>query len=90
MQERLLTIYQPVNCMQPSTDRNILSKGIRRLLLSLPFFIAGPVLIYIGSGSDHPVIFLMPGIAFAGLAIFLGFSGINTILDSMFKTTKKR
>ena len=76
--------------LQPSTDREVLSKGVRRLLLSLPFFIAGPILIYVGAGSEHPIIFLMPGVAFAILAVVFGFQGINTILDAMFKTHKTR
>ncbi|WP_124980808.1 DUF6095 family protein [Nonlabens xiamenensis] len=75
---------------QASTDRETLTKGIKRMMLSLPFFIAGPVLIYIGAGSDHPIIFLMPGIAFSIFAVVLAFNGINTILDSMFKTDKTR
>jgi hypothetical protein len=75
---------------QPSTDRNILSKGVKRLLLSLPFFIAGPILIYIGAGHEAPIIFLMPGIAFAILALVFMYQGINLILDSMFKTKKSR
>ncbi|AZQ44677.1 DUF6095 family protein [Nonlabens ponticola] len=75
---------------QASTDREILGKGVKRLLLALPFFILGPTLIFIGAGSEHPIIFLMPGIAFAILAVYFMFSGINTILDSMFKTKKTR
>lgn len=75
---------------QPSTDKEVLSKGFRRVLIALPFFFSGPVLIYIGAGSEHPVIFLIPGIAFCILAIFLLFSGLMTIMDSMFKSTKKR
>lgn len=75
---------------QPSTDKEVLQKGITRLMIAIPFIFLGPVLIYIGAGSDHPIIFLMPGIAFCILAIFLMFSGINTILDSMFKSDKKR
>jgi len=75
---------------QPSTDRDVLGKGVKKLLLSLPFFIAGPILIYLGAGSDHPIIFLMPGIAFAILAVVFMFKGIQTILDSMFKTSKTR
>ncbi len=75
---------------QPSTDREVLSKGVRRLLLSIPFFILGPILIYLGAGSDHPIIFLMPGIAFAILAVVFMYQGIQTILDSMFKTNKTR
>ncbi|WP_041497220.1 DUF6095 family protein [Nonlabens marinus] len=75
---------------QPSTDRDVLSKGIKKLMLSIPFFVLGPVLIYIGAGSDHPIIFLMPGIAFAILAIVFMYNGIQIILDSMFKTNKTR
>ncbi len=75
---------------QPSTDREVLSKGIRRLLLSIPFFILGPILIYLGAGSDHPIIFLMPGIAFAILAVVFMYQGIQTVLDSMFKSNKTR
>ncbi len=75
---------------QPSTDREVLGKGIKKLMLSIPFFVLGPVLIYLGAGSDHPIIFLMPGIAFAILAIVFMFQGIQTILDSMFKTNKTR
>ncbi len=75
---------------QPSTDRDVLSKGIKRLMLAIPFFIAGPILIYIGAGSDHPIIFLLPGIAFAILAVVFMYQGIQTILDSMFKTNKTR
>ncbi|BAO56715.1 hypothetical protein NMS_2706 [Nonlabens marinus S1-08] len=59
-------------------------------MLSIPFFVLGPVLIYIGAGSDHPIIFLMPGIAFAILAIVFMYNGIQIILDSMFKTNKTR
>ncbi len=75
---------------QKSTDRNVLVKGIQRLALSVIFLFAGPILIYIGAGSDHPIIFLMPGIAFAILAVVFIFQGINLILDSMFKSNKTR
>ena len=75
---------------QPSTDRDVLSKGVKRLMMAIPFFFLGPILIYIGAGSEHPIIFLMPGIAFAILAIVFMYQGIQTILDSMFKTNKTR
>ena len=75
---------------QPSTDKEILGKGLKRLALSVLFIFTGPILIYLGAGSDHPIIFLMPGIAFSLLAIFLIFSGIMTVLDAMFKTKKSR
>ncbi|AGC78650.1 hypothetical protein LX97_02589 [Nonlabens dokdonensis] len=75
---------------QKSTDRDVLVKGIQRLAISVLFLFAGPILIYIGAGSDHPIIFLMPGIAFAILAVVFIFQGINLILDSMFKSNKTR
>lgn len=75
---------------QKSTNRDVLVKGIQRLALSVLFLFAGPILIYIGAGSDHPIIFLMPGIAFAILAVVFIFQGINLILDSMFKSNKTR
>lgn len=75
---------------QKSTDREVLVKGIRRLALSVLFIFAGPILIYIGAGSEHPIIFLMPGIVFAILAVVFIFQGINLILDSMFKSNKTR
>lgn len=75
---------------QPSTDKEVLGKGIKKLMIAIPFIFAGPIFIYIGAGSDHPIVFLMPGIAFCILAVLFIFQGINTILDSMFKTDKKR
>ena len=75
---------------QQSTDKEVLVKGIRRMALSVVFIFAGPILIYIGAGSDHPIIFLMPGLAFSALAIVFIFQGLKLILDSMFKSTKTR
>jgi hypothetical protein len=75
---------------QKSTDRDVLVKGIQRLAMSVLFAFSGPILIYIGAGSEHPIIFLMPGIAFAVLAVVFIFQGINLILDSMFKSNKTR
>jgi hypothetical protein len=75
---------------QPSTDREVLVKGIKRLALSVLFIFAGPILIYIGAGSEHPIIFLIPGIVFAILAVVFIFQGIHLILDAMFKSNKTR
>ena len=75
---------------QPSTDREVLSKGVQRLAMAVPFFVLGPVLIYLGAGSDHPIIFLMPGFAFAILAVVFMYQGLQKIMDSMFKTNKTR
>jgi len=75
---------------QPSTDREILRKGLVRLGLCVPLMFLGPILISLGFRSEHPVVFLFPGIAFALLALYLMFRGIMLILDAMFKTDQKR
>jgi hypothetical protein len=75
---------------QQSTDREVLLKGIKKLALSVLFIFAGPILIYMGAGSEHPIIFLMPGIVFSILAVVFIFQGINLILDAMFKSNKTR
>lgn len=75
---------------QPSTDKDMLRKGVTRLMLCLPFMFAGPILIYIAAGSERPVFTLIPGIAFCVLAVLFLYQGINGILDSMFKSDKKR
>lgn len=75
---------------QQSTDREVLVKGIRRMALSVLFIFSGPILIYIGAGSEHPIIFLLPGFVFFVLAIVFMFQGLKLILDSMFKSNKTR
>lgn len=75
---------------QPSTDREILRKGIINMGICLPMMFLGPILIYIGAGHDHPVVFLFPGIVFSGVGVFLMFRGIILIVDSMFKSDKHR
>lgn len=73
------------------TDKDILIKGIQLMGGSLFCMFLGPTLIYISQTklkSPIDTIVLILAILICGLAIFLAFKGINTILDSMFK--KKR
>jgi len=70
------------------TDRNTLVKGLKTMGISLGCMFLGPTLVYIAlTNKEKPLYIpiLMLAIIICGLAIFLAFKGINTILDSMFK-----
>jgi len=76
-----------------STDRDILFKGLKQLLIALALMFTGPFLLHtVLSNKERPFyyILLIIGIAICCLAIFYGFKGINTILNSMFKSNKTR
>ncbi len=69
------------------TDRKILQKGILYLSMALPLFFLGPVVIHSSfKNEEHP--FFIPvlgmGIIASLAAIFLMFSGIRKIMNSMF------
>ncbi|WP_458626180.1 DUF6095 family protein [Winogradskyella sp. PC D3.3] len=74
-----------------STDKDILAKGLKRLLLSLAFMFTGPTLLHLAlDNSEKPLYIPLLIIAFIlciGAIVFL-FLGINTILDSIFKKKK--
>lgn len=70
------------------TNKEVLYKGLNTMGLSLVCMFTGPTLVYIALGDKdnslyYPILIL--GFLICGLAIFFGFKGIKTILDSMFK-----
>ncbi|GAA3574942.1 DUF6095 family protein [Snuella lapsa] len=70
------------------TDKETLAKGLKTMGITLVLMFAGPTLLYIVlNNKDKPfhIPLLIISIAICGLAIYFGFRGINTILDSMFK-----
>ncbi|MBJ6368983.1 DUF6095 family protein [Snuella sedimenti] len=70
------------------TDKDILAKGLKTMGVTLVLMFTGPTLLYIVlSNKDKPfhIPLLIISIIICGLAVYLGFKGINTILDSMFK-----
>lgn len=70
------------------TNKDVLAKGLKLMGASLACMFAGPTLYYISQTKlKTPIDTIVLGIAIiiCGLAIFLAFKGINTILDSMFK-----
>ncbi|GAA3620899.1 DUF6095 family protein [Flavivirga jejuensis] len=70
------------------TNRDVLAKGLKIMGASLGTMFLGPLLIHIAfSNQEKPLYIpiLIVAILICGLAIYLAFKGINTILDSMFK-----
>jgi len=70
------------------TNKKILTKGIQYLSGALPLLFMGPVVInsaFKNQDSPHYEIVLGVGILFCGLAIFLIFKGVNTIVKSLFE-----
>lgn len=70
-----------------STNKEILSKGIKYLLFALPLMFIGPSVIFSSfKNQEHP--FYIPilglGIIMCLSAIFLTFKGIQTIMKSLF------
>ncbi|WP_240964572.1 DUF6095 family protein [Flavivirga algicola] len=70
------------------TNREVLLKGLKIMGSSLGAMFLGPTLIHIAfSNQEKPLYIpiLIVAILICGLAIYLAFKGLNTILDSMFK-----
>ncbi len=70
------------------TNREVLVKGLKIMGSSLGAMFLGPILIHIAfSNQEKPLYIpiLIVAILICGLAIYLAFKGLNTILDSMFK-----
>lgn len=70
------------------TNKALLVKGLKKMGLSLICMFLGPTLLYIGfSNPDKPLYIPILIIAFVvcGLAIFLAFKGLKTIMNSMFE-----
>ena len=73
------------------TDKDILAKGLKRLIICLGLMFAGPTLLHLAlDNSEKPLYIPLLIIAFIfciGAIVFL-FLGINTVLDSIFKKKK--
>lgn len=73
------------------TDKEILTKGLKKMGGSLILMFLGPTLIYIAFSNQEKSLYiplLILGLLGCGFAIYLAFKGLNTILDSMFKNNK--
>ncbi|TXD83016.1 hypothetical protein ESY86_10995 [Subsaximicrobium wynnwilliamsii] len=70
------------------TDKDILVKGVKTMALSAALMFLGPTLLYIAlSNKEKPLYIpiLIVALIACGSAIYFGFKGLKTIMDSMFK-----
>ena len=73
------------------TDKDVLTKGLKKMGISLILMFLGPSLIYVAfSNQEKPLYIplLIVGISACISAVYFAFKGLNTILDSMFKSNK--
>lgn len=69
------------------TDKEILTKGIKLMLICLFLMFSGPTLLHIALSNKEKPLFiplLIIAIILCFGAIFFLFKGINTIMNSMF------
>lgn len=72
------------------TDKKVLAKGIKRMFITLVLMFLGPSLLYVAfSNQEKPLYIplLIVSLLLCAGAIIMGFLGIKTIMDSMFKST---
>lgn len=74
------------------TDKALLVKGLRRLMLTLLLLFTGPILLYEAFKNEgHP--FYIPVLVLGGLvslgAIAMGFRGIRTLIRALFAPPPK-
>lgn len=73
------------------TDKEVLAKGLKKMGFALVLLFLGPTVVYIAFSNQEKLLYyplLILGIFMCTLAIFMLFKGINTIMDSMFKSNK--
>ena len=73
------------------TDKEVLTKGLKIMGISLIFMFLGPTVVYIAFSNQEKTLYiplLIFGILSCLAAIFFAIRGLNTILDSMFKSKK--
>ena len=74
-----------------NTDKDVLVKGLQRLGITVVLMFTAPLILWQAFKNDeHP--FFWPvfgiGILLAGYAVFMGFKGIKTIIQSVFGKKK--
>jgi polyferredoxin len=75
------------------TNRDLLNKGIKYLLVSLPMMFFGPSVIYNAFMNKKNVwhyLVLAVGILICIAAVYYAFKGIKTITDSIFEYDEKK
>ena len=73
------------------TDKEALVNGLKTMVISIILMFLSPSIIYIAFSNQEKVLYiplLVLGLLGCSVAIYLVFKGLNTILDSMFKSKK--
>lgn len=70
------------------TDKELLVKGIKQMAITAVLMFIGPTIIYVSLTDKEQAVFIpliSIGFLISGFAIYMGFRGLKTIMDSMFK-----
>jgi len=73
------------------TNKDVLSKGLKKMAISLVMMFAGPSLFYIATTNKEKPLYiplLIISLLICGGAIFFAFKGLQTIMNSMFGSNK--
>ena len=74
--------------MEPTrTNKDILVKGIKKMVISLVLMFTGPTLFYIATTNKEKPLYipiLVISLLICAGAIFFAFKGLQTIMNSMF------
>ncbi len=73
------------------TDREVLKKGIQFLIITVIMMFAGPSLLYVALGNPEKPLYIpliIISLLICAGAIYMGFKGIRTILDSVFNSNR--
>ena len=71
------------------TDKEVLRKGLKFLLITVAMMFIGPSLLYVAfSNPEKPLYIplLIVSLLICAGAIIMGFKGIRTVMDSMFES----
>ena len=74
-----------------STNKEVLTKGIKYIAWALPLYFMGPSVVYnafMNKQNNWHYLVLAVGIVVSFFAIYLTFKGLKTILNSMFDGNK--
>lgn len=75
----------------PKTDRDLLYKGVKTMLIAIALMFTGPSLLFLilsNKDKDFYYILLTIAITICILAVFFAFKGIQTLMDSLFGKKK--
>jgi len=75
------------------TDKELLVTGIKKLAYTVVLMFTAPVVIWQAFKNEGHIFYwpvLIIGIVLAMAAVFMGFKGISTIVDSLFGKKKPR